>query len=415
MRINNTGSYEFCRWTTYTHKRPSFSNIRDIAPLEYFQQHMAPIRDMLLRGERYDLCSDCYRQESHGKISGRERQLIKIGVDKNNWHKTMASSPWFEVFKNSDGGTDQMPVDWHIDLGNLCNSACIFCCPDDSSRLASEWQMIGFTQEKPSANWTDDVDLVDRFVHDLAKIPNIRYIHFIGGEPLLIPAFRTILERLVHTGLAESIDIGFTTNLTIWDNDIIDLMSQFHQVNVGISIESLHDVNDYLRYPSKLFMIKRTAEAWLEKARQHGWLCQIRITPTWLSIGHLLTVYDYAWHHQITVESCNFLEEPVFLKPNVLPDQYRSIIIDQLNDWIQSHQSTVTVSSNTRNPNFYQATLVHDLASYCRYLENEADLSHCMPQAVDFIQRLEKARKNCILDVLPEYESLLSAHGYHRP
>lgn len=417
MRINNAGDYEFCRWAKYKPNQPPSHNISEMGPLTYFRQHMSSIRQQFLAGKHYDLCSDCDKMQQHGKVSGRQKQLTKIGVDHKNWTKTMVSSPWFDVFVSGDAGLDLMPVDWQIDIGNSCNSACLFCCPDDSSRLASEWQSIGFINSRPNRNWTDDANLVERFISDLVTIPNLRYLHFIGGEPVIVPAFQTILKRIVDSGLASKVDIGFTTNLTVWDPELIETLSAFHQVNVGMSIECLHAVNDYLRYPSNVSQIKQNAERWFEQVRDADWLCQIRTTPTWLSIGHLLDLYEYAWQNKVTVESCNFIDKPVFLRPSVLPLPMRHDLVSRFRDWIKSKSEHIasSVSVNHRNPHFYQSSLVHDLESYCNYLENEPDLSNLMIPAVEFLQKIEGNRKNSVLDFLPEYESILTANGYSRP
>lgn len=411
MRIDHEGRYNYCRWSAKI-KEPV--TIADMGPIEYFQTQLQGFRQQLLDGDQLPGCAPCYEMEQHGKISGRQRQLLKIGVLSDRW-LSMATSPWLPVFKDENLSQKLMPIDWQIDLGNYCNSACVFCQPKSSSRLAHEWQRIGFIESLPKSSWCEDPTLLDRFICDLVSISNLKYIHFIGGETLITPAFKTILSRLIENNVAKNVTLGFTTNLTEYDSDIIDLLGQFEQVNVGISVECFDNVNDYIRYPSQISNILEMAKRWVAIANQNKWLLQIRTTPTIFSINRLLSVYEFAWQHQIPVESCNFLQNPKFMKINLLPQEYRRPIIKQIQDWIETHKSTSESDltlANTRNSEFFGLTLCRDLSAYCGYLENEPEQQDQWPRLIDFVKRLEAVRGNRIIDYLPEYEELFRIHGY---
>jgi sulfatase maturation enzyme AslB (radical SAM superfamily) len=407
MRINNVGHYEYCRWAT---RSLQATNIQDVSPQEFFQQHMEPIRQQLLAGESPAGCVECAAMEQHQKISGRQRQLLKVGVRVEQFEKTLVSSPWFDTFTADT--FNQLPQDWQIDLGNYCNSACVFCSPSNSSRLAQEWQTIGLIKNLPPKNWTDNQDLIERFVNTLSQSPHIRYLHFIGGETVITPAFKTILQALVRAGLNRTATIGFTTNLTVWDSQVIDLLTQFHGVNLGMSVESFDIVNDYVRWPSKLPVVLENLDRWQELAQQHSWLMQLRTTPTLFTVGSLLSVYDYAWTRRISVESCNFLTEPAFMRPSVLPISYRQPIIDRMQSWLDQHSVSGDTVINIRNPNVSQLQNHQDLQSYVNYLRNMPDESNRLPELIAFLKRIETVRGNSILTYLPEYEELFRSAGY---
>jgi sulfatase maturation enzyme AslB (radical SAM superfamily) len=407
MRINNVGHYEYCRWAT---RSLQATNIQDVSPQEFFQQHMEPIRQQLLAGESPAGCVECAAMEQHQKISGRQRQLLKVGVRVEQFEKTLVSSPWFDTFTADT--FNQLPQDWQIDLGNYCNSACVFCSPSNSSRLAQEWQTIGLIKNLPPKNWTDNQDLIERFVNTLSQSPHIRYLHFIGGETVITPAFKTILQALVRAGLNRTATIGFTTNLTVWDSQVIDLLKQFRGVNLGMSVETFDVVNDYVRWPGKLPMVLEILDKWQEVAQQHSWLMQLRTTPTLFTVGSLLSVYDYAWSRRISVESCNFLTEPAFMRPSVLPASYRQPIIDRMQSWLNQHSVSGDTVINIRNPNVSQLQNYQDLQSYVNYLRDMPDESNRLPELIAFLKRIEAVRGNSILTYLPEYEELFRSAGY---
>lgn len=410
MRINNDGTYEYCRWTRNKISDSRY-HISRMSPKEYFQEHLQTLRQQLLEGIAPENCGACYQMEMHGKVSGRQKQLLKIGVHPDYFVKSLQSSPWIDHLR-SDSNTDLMPQDWQIDLGNYCNSACVFCDPRSSSKLAAEFKHLGLIEQMPPANWSDDPALMKRFLESLEASPHIRYLHFIGGETLITPAFKTILSRLVDLGLNRSATIGFTTNLTTWNDSILELLQKFDKVNLGVSVECFHRVNDYARWPSKITQVQRILSQWLELAKERAWYVQMRVTPTLLTIGHLISIYEYALEHGLAVESCNFLENPPHLRPNVLPLDYRAPIIERLERWITIHDMDSTPVINTRNPDFANLQVLQDAASYVNYLKDQPDESHRLPDLVRYLRKIDDNRGISVLDYLPEYEKLFRSAGY---
>jgi len=126
----------------------------------------------------------------------------------------------------------------------------------------------------------------------------------------------------------------------------------------------------------------------------------------------MLGVYEYAWHHNIAVESCNFLNKPECLRPSVLPPEYRQRIVSDLEAWIDQHPVGSDVVVNIRDPNVAQQQIVQDLQSYVNYLKAESDESWRLPDLVEYLKRLEANRGNSIVTYLPEYEELFTTAGY---
>ncbi len=414
--INNLGEYEYCRWAVKDRRESKFgTTINDKSPKEYFQEEMSEIRLDLLNGKTLPGCNECSLMERHGKVSGREKQLLKIGVVKEDPILSLRSSPWIREFKNSldnNGIIKLMPQDWQINLGNYCNSGCVFCSPHASSTLETEFKKIGWLEKSVDPNWTTDVKKITKFVNSVAD-SKIEYIHFIGGETLITPAFKTILKSLVDLGIGDDLNIGFTTNLTIWKDEIIDLFKKFKSIHVGVSVECLHPVNDYIRYGSKIDVVKENLDRWCKISKENHWLMQIRTTPTLLSIMYLDDLYEYAYNNLITIESCNFIDKPEFLRPSVLPEKTRKLALEKLKKWISSKNKEIEKTViNVRNINFVHAQLLQDAESYVNYLENQEYETSRLSDTVVYLKTLEKSRGNSILNYLPEYEELFRSVGY---
>jgi sulfatase maturation enzyme AslB (radical SAM superfamily) len=418
MRINNSGTYEPCRWQSHNRNtRVNFvHNIKNTTPLQYFQQSMSDLRIRLLSGESLEMCHDCVKMEQHGKVSGRQRQLLKVGIQEKYFEKSLASSPFrpkFDYSADNQGHTLGTVGDWQIDLGNYCNGACIYCNPESSSSLATEFKKIGLIDQLPPASWCDDPVLVDRFIQDLKQNSDLHYLHFLGGETVITPGFRQILTALVESDMSSKISIGFTTNLTVWSDSIIDLLCNFKQVNLGMSIESLNPINDYVRYPSQIDRVKQTLDRWVKLGQEQKWLIQLRITPTCLTVQDLSLIYEYAWQNNLVVESCNFIDNPKFLRIGVLPLEYRTRAKENLQNWIATHSVDNSGQIiNIRNPDQTKNQIVQDAQSYLDYLSNSEDESHRLPDLVAYLKRLESNRGNSILTYLPQYEDLFRSAGY---
>lgn len=415
MKIASNGQMKYCRWSSITGTVTEDSPvIGDIHPLTFFQSTMAPVRQTLLAGGSLPGCNDCYVMEKYGKVSGRQKQLLKTGITVADFVKSCASSPFVSEFEKSlqQGQTDLLPLDWQIDLGNHCNSACVMCAPASSSRLASEFHRIGLIDKLPVLNWTQDSARVDLLIDLLSKTSNLAYLHFVGGETLITPGFKKILQALVKHDFRHNITVGLTTNLTVWDPEINHMLGEFKQVNLGMSIDSTTRVNDYVRYPSDIQSVTEIMHQWIDLSRRHNWIPTIRTTPTALTAGELLDIYKFALENQVGIESCNFLDEPQLLRMSVLPLMIRRHISAQIQNWLQHQTIDTATVINTRDPNQVTQSILQDAASYVNYLENSPDETHQLPAMIQYLKKLDQSRGNCVLDYLPEYEELFRAAGY---
>jgi hypothetical protein len=415
MRINGLGQFEYCRWSV---REPSANhpNIQTVAPIVFFNKNMADVRVAMANGEAPTGCATCNLMQTHEKVSGRQRQLLKIGVRDDYYDQSLASSPWLAEIRKTDaqnGNIDLYPQDWQIDLGNLCNSACIFCHPYASSRVGVEWKKLNIVTEINNKQWVNDEASVNSMLDTLTKSKRIAYIHFIGGELVINPAFKRILRALIDAKLHTQISIGFTTGMTEWDAELVDALAQFKEVNMGLSIECLGELNDYVRFPSSITNVKVIMHKWLEVAKLNNWVTQLRITPTLLTIGKLIPLANFAIEHSISTESCNFINDPAFMSPAVLPMSYREPIIADLEAWVAVNDDKQSLKVvNTRDPNVAKQQVIEDVKSYINFLRSQPDESHLMPALVKRLKLLESNRGNSILDHLPEYAQLFKDAGY---
>jgi sulfatase maturation enzyme AslB (radical SAM superfamily) len=418
IRLTYDGSYDVCRWSK---NGPTDVNIKTTSLMQFYNSEpMRTLRTQLLAGERPHACEACYYQDSFNKLSGRVRQLNKSAINLTEFPLSFRSSPHLPVFEYSadmQGASSHFPTDLQIDLGNTCNSACIMCDPTASSRLVADYKKLNkldsrlFANPVPYRSWTEDRKTVDRFVQELQTFPYLRYIHFLGGETLYNQAFYDICEHLNGTDLI----VGTTTNGTIYDQRIEQLIPQFKEFHLGISIESVTDLNDYVRYPGPTKQILENIKKFVDLRDQYpGLKLELRITPNLFTISELDQVFEFMIKHDIIAESCNILHQPRCLRMELMPEDIRQETVIKLQAVVDK-LGKYTPQINTRRSDLSHeiiAQLANEYLEFVKTYTTPNDVEESTTELVRFLKSFETIRNNKILDYAPRYKEFLQRIGY---
>lgn len=422
VRLRYDGSFRVCRWSREdsTEYNIRTHSIRDF----YNSERMQKLRRQLLAGDQPKTCASCYYEDSFGKLSGRRRQLLKSAVDVEDFALSMRASPHYEMWRRSyenSGHSDYQPVDLQIDLGNICNSACIMCGPEASSRLEIEHRQLSsmepdlFVKPNSYRSWTRDPKAVEQFVSEIATLDRLGYIHFLGGETLYDPAFYAICDQLIAAGLASKIIVGTTTNGTIYDERIERYIQEFRQFHLGISIESVTDLNDYVRWPSRISSILENTDRFCDLRADTGLFISMRITPNIFTIYEIDEMIEYLLSKQVIAESCSILSRPSVLRMELLPEDIRQEILLKLRAVIDRHDLRKSNIVNVRSHSRITATIGDVANDYLTFLETytvpkDADLQR--RNLTRYLKAFEQLHKNRITDHAPRYADFLRHHGY---
>ena len=425
IKIDPNGNFIPCRWDfSFT---ISDYNIKNTSLSGYLNSDiMRTLRTQILNGESPKTCQSCRYEDQLGKVSGRQRQLLKSAINLQNFDKSFCASPHYDTFKYSydnQGHTNNQPVDLQIDLGNTCNSACVMCTPTYSSRLETDYHKLNilepilFPKSKKINNWSDDPTLLNKFVNELNSIPNVRYLHFLGGETLYLKSFYDICNKLIDNGSAKNINIGTTTNCTVYTPELENIIKEFNHVHLGLSIESFHFVNDYIRWPAGIDSVWDHIECFLELRKRTNLHLSLRITPSILSIYHIDTIFEFMLDNSIIAESCNILQDPSCLRIELLPKNIANQILDKINKLIDTYKllENSEVIVNRRREDLIEPVIKNVIFEYKHLLENyqaPENVEEERYNLVKFIKSFESLRNNTILDYLPEYEEFLRSYGY---
>lgn len=143
------------------------------------------------------------------------------------------------------------PVYAELAIDTKCNAACMSC----GDYFSSYWQEqnkkfnIKSADEYPDAQ--NDEEVVENLFNKF-DFSHLTELNFLGGEPLISQANLLTMERIVSMGIANNIEIRFTTNgSTRLTDRQVDLLSKFRRVVFTYSIDGVEDRFHYLRYPLK--------------------------------------------------------------------------------------------------------------------------------------------------------------------
>lgn len=175
--------------------------------------------------------------------------------------------------------------------------------------------------------WADDSVMFDEI---LGQPETLEYIIFQGGEPFLVKEFDRILDLLIEQGVAANVTFEIVSNLTVLKDSTIRKLAKLKQVLLGVSIDGIEDILEYIRFPAKW------AEIEANIARVVGLpnlALSFNTAVQAYNLHHVPDVMRYCDAHGIDVHT-HFLVGPRYLNVLVLPPAAREIAREQLQAYL---------------------------------------------------------------------------------
>jgi MoaA/NifB/PqqE/SkfB family radical SAM enzyme len=271
-----------------------------------FDQHWNGLRDNvkkeMLAGNRPEICKSCWKKEDAG-LSSLRTQKIEMYKNQGLW----------DDFLNTISTTKSYPVELDLKLGNYCNLSCRMCSSYSSSGVANEFQKIlketgidlgldehekNFVQNK----WYLQEEFVDSIKQMIVN--GLRHLKFTGGEPLMVPSVKKLINYCVDNNYAKDIDLVIITNVTLIDDEWIERFKAFRFVNIVCSIDGVGDTFEYIRHPGN----------WNDVNDKLQKLCNAESAQFQTSITFTLQIYNI-----LEVRNMVELSQKYNFHPNVIP------------------------------------------------------------------------------------------------
>ena len=329
--------------------------------------HMKNIRKDMIEGEVGKGCEHCYDLEDMGFPSYRTnyiRDWFEYSDKGEQIHDIIEKSI------NNDYHVDTAPMYLDFRLGNMCNLKCRMCQPQNSSQIQKEYAKIE-ASDPTSAQFIKDNFTWGQFVGDLTNweddpdflrqveewLPGVCKLYFTGGEPTIIERVYWIMEKCVEMGIAKDIDLVFNSNMTNIQPRFLNLVEQFKNVLMCVSVDAYGHENEYIRGASHWKQVEKN----LRKYCASDVIGTLLFSPV-IQIYNVLTItkllsfieeleIEYGREVFVTFLICDY---PTSLDFRNCPEQVREVAAGRLEMWLK--QSTV-LANRPENVQSINATI----------------------------------------------------------
>tara|TARA_B110000503_G_scaffold11872_1_gene16014 strand:+ start:9220 stop:10560 length:1341 start_codon:yes stop_codon:yes gene_type:complete len=385
---------------------------------------MKDIRVSMLKGEYHDSCIRCKREAESGMES-------RADWERTIWHHRLTEEQANELTAE-DGTieTDSNPIKYmDLRFGNLCNLKCRMCGPTDSNMWYEDTVKLWGPQYTDSGTkiklvknakgkHEPDVDIYSWYENPLfwkdleEQIPVVERLYIVGGEPLMINQHYEFLQKCINAGRANKIIIEYNTNITNIPERAWEIWKHFERVQIGMSVDAVGPVNDYIRNPSKWYKIEENMRK-LDNAEgkfKIWWAATIQVynlihlpeTMMWKIEQNFKRINVDVKHKSVI--SPHPLHNPNFLNIKVFPKESKQWIENYFEEWKETAKDRIS------NPLNYKH-FCKILDSYVKYMWAE-DYSNELEKFWHYTKTLDKSRKEDLKSVSPKTWELLLGDKY---
>lgn len=326
-------------------------NIRDKTIEEvYNDSARVELVEAFKNNEQHPNCAVCWSDpySIRAKFSTFNKHTLEFTTDVMNGKEPEAELKWLEVKP-----------------GNRCNLKCRICGVHNSSSWTKDAAALSSPDQKFKEtfayNYTQSCDWIDdpKMWNDIKQLESIEFIHFMGGEPFMVPEHFQLLERLVNSDTDTSeIEIAYNTNGTYFPTEEqFKLYSKFKKVIFGISIDDIGSRFEYQRKLAKWNEVKENIKMFQQK-QEHNKI-EVNLDPTisvynifyldeieaeFLALGFPLTKYH---DHFVTGGSTDCRMLPIEIKNAILLK-----LKDDPSQWVQAGLKFLAFDSTPHKDTF---------------------------------------------------------------
>ncbi len=319
--------------------------------------YMKNLREQFRNGERPAGCETCIRDEENSFRSKRETYLSFL----NNKLEIFDTEP-------------NLPVEYQMIISNACNLKCRSCTPSHSNLWQAEHKILfgnsGYQTPHGQAGNYDSVLWKDR----QEWMSSVKRLEIVGGEPFYIKQWKELWSEMIEAGYSSNIDMDMSTNCNIFDRDSLEMIIKgFKRVGIGLSIDGLDEVYNYLRHPGKWDQVKENILSYYDLTKKYKNNFNISYTHTigWVNSWYLPEFHQWVRDNTPSVYIWNnVIHYPEHMTLYMMPSEIKQMIIKkwQNYDWLdyENEINGLINFMNSKQPTdndikeSYSKFLIHD-------------------------------------------------------
>jgi hypothetical protein len=407
--------------------KPNNLNVTDFQTA-WNSNYMKNVRRQMLNGEQPPSCMKCYKEEAAGHNSKRMWET-------EYWRQRVDLKKLIDE-TNNDGSVPPQLAYIDLRFGTKCQLACIMCSPHDSSGWIKDYKAIFPAVENASLketmqwenkgsyngssyNWHKQNPTFWKQFYE--QIPNMQQIYFAGGESLIIEEHYEILEECIRQGYAKNLELRYNSNGVEWRDDLFDLWKEFKLVRFHYSIDSIKEMNSYIRYPSEW---KRMEEVFHILDTQTSNNVEITVACAVQALNIYYIPDFIKWKLEQSFKKINmwpfgagginyhFVYHPPHLNVKVLPTWFKEECrrkYDEFVPWWEANWEKGIPEWHRGNVTFEQwrdaGYGIKRLYGMLQFMESE-DWSVRLPEMKEFIELCDKQRNLNWKEIFPEMQNI---------
>ena len=288
------------------------------------------LREEILADRRPTACQKCWTVEDQGHTSRRQfhNSAFDFYIDKD-----------IQLIEDDCRNDKFSTRIIQLYTSNLCNSTCVTC----NSVFSTAWATLN--------NNKKIINIVDESIIKSISFKDVAMISFIGGEPLFEKRNFEVLQKLIDHNNTDCFITATTNGSVKLSSHNLNILKQFKNVNLCLSIDGVGKVFEYIRYPLKWSILLDNIELYRS--------LNIKLSVSY-TISNLNTLYHdetVAWFNKMKLpHNHNIVSSPSYFAPSVLPTNpdVNEQLLDQCRAEIIHQDTLKKINIQDYLPEFYE-------------------------------------------------------------
>ena len=327
------------------------------------------IRQKMIDGKMLpDHCESCYSLERNGILSARQQETVE-------WANILNLNSLEDLDKIVD------PAYYEVRPDNKCNLQCRTCNPLNSHLIAKEYKNLNIgTFELLPKKHTSSFDII--------KFDNLKKLYVAGGEPMVMPAFYQFLDKCISHNNT-NFEILVNTNGTKLSTRFKNQLKNFSNFQFIFSIDGLHELNYYVRWPA----VWNTIVENIQYLREHGHRVTVNTTVSIYNISNLDKLFSFIDDKfPNTLIHCQLAEGPDWMSPFAYP--FKDLALKSL-------RQVQELACYSNDP-----LLASSIDGYINHFENHHSINfNSLEHFYNINDKLDQSRNIQLKEYLPELDN----------
>ena len=160
-------------------------------------------------------------------------------------------------------------------------------------------------------------------------VNGLRHLKFTGGEPLMVPSVKKLIDYCVDNDFAKNINLMIITNVTLINDEWIGLFKAFKFVNIICSIDGIGDTFEYIRHPANWNDVNSKLQK-LSKVQTEQLVTSTTFTLQAYNILEIKNIVELAKQYNFHINVIP-LDAPAYLDVRNVPQDLKDEALRQIN------------------------------------------------------------------------------------